>query len=207
MKINNLQLKKLNITALFDKVDQSTITSESIRDLFGLKPQDRANSPFIELPGTKVLIIPSLKKEIVIEPNRIQVSDTSSLELVKSGVVGDFKKVFEAFKGKAIFRAYGFNYGISLELQEKVSYDRLLSPSLKKLINGGELLEAGARIKYKKGNLKIDIQLVPGGQENQLGVLANMHHETDEIDFSKLKGELLANYREIRQAIKKFVKG
>lgn len=207
MKIKNLQLKKLNITALFDKVDQSSITSEKIRDLFGLKPEDKANTPFIDLPGTKVLIIPTLKKEVVIEPNRIQVSDTGPLEVTRSGVVGDFKKVFEAFKGKATFRAYGFNYAVSLELLEKISYDKLLSPSLKKLINGGELQEAGARIIYKKGNLRIDIQLVPEGQERQLGVLANIHHETNKIDFAKLNGELLANYKEITQAIKKFVKG
>lgn len=207
MKISNLQLKKLNITALFDKVDQSSITSESIRDLFGLKPQDKANSPFIDLPGTKVLIIPTLKKEVVIEPNRIQVSDIRPLELGKSRVVSDFKKVFEAFRGKATFRAYGFNYYISLELLEKVPYDKLLSPSLRKLINGGKLQEAGARVTYKKGNLRIDIQLVPGGQEKQLDVHANIHHETNEIDFAKLSGELLANYKEIRQAIEKFVKG
>lgn len=205
MKIENFQLKKLNITALFDKIDQSLITSERIRDLFVLKPEDKEKIFFINLPGIKVLIIPTLKKEVVIEPNRIQVSDTSSLNPEKSEVVADFKKVFEALKGKATFRAYGYNYDIAVELEEKVPYDDLLSPGLKKLINGGELQEAGARVIYKKGNLKIDIQLVPGGQEKQLGVHANIHHEINNIDFAKLNMELLDNYKEIEQAIEKFV--
>ncbi|PIZ65593.1 hypothetical protein CO051_01925 [Candidatus Roizmanbacteria bacterium CG_4_9_14_0_2_um_filter_39_13] len=74
MKIQNISLKKINVTALFDKVDQSHITSDEIRNLFSLKAQDRANTPFIELPGTKVLIIPTQKKEIVIEPNRLRVT-------------------------------------------------------------------------------------------------------------------------------------
>ncbi len=87
MKIQSLQLKKLNITALFDKIDQSQITSDAIRDLFDLKAPERANTPFIELPGTKVLIIPTLKKEIVIEPNRLRVSDASTEDPAKSKVI------------------------------------------------------------------------------------------------------------------------
>lgn len=87
MKIQNLQLKKINITALFDKIDQSQITSDAIRDLFDLKEPERANTPFIELPGTKVLIMPTLKKEVVIEPNRLRVSDSNVEDPVKSKVL------------------------------------------------------------------------------------------------------------------------
>lgn len=207
MKIKNFQIKKLNITALFDKVDQSQITSDAIRDLFKLKPQDRANTPFIDLPGTKILVIPTLKKEIVTEPNKLRVSDTGSEELSKSKVIDDFKKVYNAFSGNSKLRAYGFNYDISLQLSEKVSYNKLLSSSLKKAINGGKLLEAGARIVYSKEGRKVDIQIVPGGREMQLGIHANIHYETDTIDFVKLAKNLANDYKEIKQAVEKFVKG
>lgn len=207
MKIKNFQLKKLNITALFDKLDQSQITSEAIRDLFNLKPQDRANTPFIDLPGTKVLIIPTLKKEVVVEPNRLRVSDTSAEDLTKSEIINDFKKVYITFSGKSKLRAYGFNYDVSLQLEEDIFYNKLLSPSLKKLINGGKLLEVGARVVYSKGNRRIDIQIVPSGQEKQLGVHANIHYEADTIDFVKLSKKLSTDYKEIKQAIGKFAKG
>lgn len=207
MKIQNLQLKKLNITALFDKIDQSQITSESIRDLFDLKAHERANTPFIELPGTKVLIIPTLKKEVVVEPNRLRVSDASAEDPPKSKVISDFEKAYKKFSGKSILRAYGYNYDISLQLQEDISYDKLLSSSLKSLINGGKLLEVGARVVFSKAGRKFDIQIVPSGKEKQLEVHANVHYETERIDFTKLAKELLVDYREIEQAIKKFVKG
>lgn len=207
MKIQNLQLKRLNVTALFDKIDQSQITSEAIRDLFSLKAQERVNTPFIELPGTKVLIIPTLKKEVVIEPSRLRVSDNSTENPVKSKIISDFEKVHKAFSGKSKLRAYGYNYDISLQLQGDISYNRLLSSSLRRLINGGKLLEAGARVVYSKANRKIDIQIVPSGQEKQLEIHVNVHYETEKIDFAKLTEELLTNYEEIKQAIKKFVKG
>lgn len=207
MKIQNLQLKKISITALFDKIDQSNITSGAIRDLFDLKEPDKANTPFIELPGTKVLILPTLKKEVVIESNRLRVSDASVDDPVKSKVISDFKKAYEAFSGKSIVRAYGYNYDISLQFQEDISYDKLLSSDLKGLVNGGKLLEAGARVVYSKASRKFDIQIVPSGQEKQLEVHANVHYDTEEIDYSKLTKELAANYKEIEQAIKKFVKG
>lgn len=207
MKIQNLQLKKLNITALFDKIDQSNITSEAMRSLFDLKALDKANTPFIELPGTKVLIIPTLKKEVVIEPNRLRVSDASVDDLVKSRVISDFEKAYKAFSGKSTLRAYGYNYDISLQLQEDISYDKLLSSSLKNLVNGGKLLEAGARVAYIKASRKFDLQIVPSGQEKQLEVHANVHYEAEKIDFTKLAKELLADYKEIEQAINKFVKG
>lgn len=207
MKIQNLQLKKINITALFDKIDQSQITSDAIRDLFDLKEPERANTPFIELPGTKVLIIPTLKKEVVIEPNRLRVSDASTENPDKSKVVSDFEKIYKAFSGKSTLRAYGYNYDISLQLQGDISYDNLLSSSLKSLINGGKLLEAGARVVFTKGGRKFDIQIVPSGQEKQLEVHANVNYKTEGIDFTKLAKELLADYREIQQAINKFVKG
>lgn len=207
MKIQNLQLKKLNITVLFDKIDQSNITSKAIRDLFDLKATDRANTPFIELPGTKVLIIPTLKKEVVIEPNRLRVSDASVDDPVKSKVVRDFEKTYKAFSGKSTVRAYGYNYDISLQLQEDISYDKLLSSDLKSLVGGGKLLEAGARVVYSKAGRKLDIQIVPSGQEKQLEVHANVHYEAEKIDFAKLAKELSTDYKEIEQAIKKFMKG
>lgn len=207
MKIQSLQLKKINITALFDKIDQSQVTSDTIRDLFNLKEPDRANTPFIELPGTKVLIIPTLKKEVVIEPNRLRVSDSNVDDLAKSKVVNDFEKVYKAFSGKSTLRAYGYNYDISLQLQEDISYDKLLSSNLKSLINGGKLLEAGARVVFTKGDRKFDIQIVPSGQEKQLEVHANVHYETDKIDFTKLAKELLSDYKEIESSIKNFMKG
>lgn len=207
MKIQNLQLKKINITALFDKIDQASITSEAIRGLFDLKEPDKANTPFIELPGTKVLILPTLKKEVVIESNRLRVSDASVDDPVKSKVISDFKKAYEAFSGKSTVRAYGYNYDISLQFQDDISYDKLLSSDLKSLVNGGKLLEAGARVVYSKANRKFDIQIVPSGQEKQLEVHANVHYDTEKIDFSKLAKELATDYKEIEQAIKKFVKG
>ncbi len=207
MKIQNLQLKKINITALFDKIDQSQITSDAIRDLFGLKAPERASTPFIELPGTKVLIIPTLKKEVVIEPNRLRLSDASTEDPAKSKVISDFEKIYKAFSGKSTLRAYGYNYDISLQLQEDISYDKLLSSSLKSLVNGGKLLEAGARVAYSKAGRKFDIQIVPSGQEKQLEVHANVNYETEKIDFTKLAKELSTDYEEIEQAIKKFVKG
>ena len=207
MKIQSLQLKKINITALFDKIDQSQVTSNAIRDLFNLKEPDRANTPFIELPGTKVLIIPILKKEVVIEPNRLRVSDSDVEDPAKSKVVNDFEKVYKAFSGKSTLRAYGYNYDISLQLQEDISYDKLLSSNLKSLINGGKLLEAGARVVFTKGDRKFDIQIVPSGQEKQLEVHANVHYETDKIDFTKLAKELLSDYKEIESSIKNFMKG
>lgn len=206
MKIQNLQLKKINITALFDKIDQSQITSDAIRDLFDLKEPERANTSFIELPGTKVLIIPTLKKEVVIEPNRLRVSDSNVEDPVKSKVLNDFEKVYKSFSGKSILRAYGYNYDISLQLQGDISYDNLLSSSLKSLINGGKLLEAGARVVFTKGGRKFDIQIVPSGQEKQLEVHANVHYETEKIEFAKLKKELLSNYKEIEGSIKNFMK-
>ena len=207
MKIQNLQLKKLNITALFDKIDQSQITSEAMRNLFTLKEPERANTPFIELPGTKVLIIPTLKKEVVIEPNRLRVSDASVEDPAKSKVISDFEKAYKVFSGKSTFRAYGYNYDISLQLQEDVSYDKLLSSSFKSLINGGKLLEAGVRVVYNKAGRKFDIQIVPSGQEKQLEIHANVHYEAEKIEFTKLAKEMLTDYKKIEQAIKKFVKG
>jgi len=207
MKIKSFQLKKLNITALFDKVDQSQITSETMRDLFKLKPQDRANTPFIDLPGAKVLVMPTLKKEIVVEPNKLRVSDTKPEKLSKSRIVDDFKKIYGAFSGKSKLRAYGFNYDISLHLQENISYNKLLSSSLKKAINGGKLLEAGARVVYSKKGRRIDIQIVPGGQEKQLGVHANTHYEASMINFANLIKKISDDYGEVGQAVKKFVKG
>lgn len=207
MKIQMLRLKKLNITALFDKIDQSQITSDALRDLFNLKPEERANTSFIELPGTKVLIMPTLKKEIIIEPNRFRVSDASTESVAKSKVVSDFAKIYKAFSGKSTLRAYGYNYDISLQLQENISYDKLLSSSLKNIINGGKLLEAGARVVYNKIGRKFDIQIVPSGQEKQLEVHANVHYEAKKIVFTKLDKELSTDYKEIEQAIEKFVKG
>lgn len=207
MEIQSLQLKKINITALFDKIDQSQITSDAIRDLFVLKEPDRANTPFIELPGTKVLIIPTLKKEIVIESNRLRVSDANVGDPTKSKVVNDFEKVYKAFSGKSILRAYGYNYDISLQLQRNISYDKLLSSSIKNIINGGKLLEAGARVIFTKGGRKFDIQIVPSGQEKQLEVHANVHYETEKIDFTKLTKGLHSDYKEIEGSIKNFMKG
>ena len=94
-----------------------------------------------------------------------------------------------------------------LQLQEGISYDRLLSSSLKNIISGGKLLEAGARVVFTKGDRKFDIQVVPSGQEKQLEVHANVHYATEKIDFTKLTKELLVDYREIEKAIKNFAKG
>ncbi|MFH1602262.1 MAG: hypothetical protein ABIB61_04900 [Candidatus Shapirobacteria bacterium] len=207
MKIQSQQLKKLNITALFDKLDQSQVTSETIRDLFDLKGQEKENTPFVELPGTKVLIMPALKKEVVVEPNRLRVSDSNVEDLNKSKIVSDFEKIYEAFSGKSILRAYGFNYDIALQLRENISYDKLLSSSLKNIINGGELLEAGARVVFTKKGRKFDIQIVPSGQEKQIEVHANIHYESEKIDFTKLTKELVSNYKEIEGSIKNFMKG
>ena len=207
MKIQNIQLKKLNITALFDKIDQSQITSDTIRDLFSLKEPERANTPFIELPGIKVLIVPTLKKEVVVEISRLRVSDASTEDPTKSKIVSDFEKAYEAFSGKSVLRAYGYNYDISLQLQGDISYDKLLSPSLRSLLNGSKLLEAGARVVFNKAGRKFDIQIVPSGQEKQLEVHANVHYEAEKIDFAKLKKELIADYKEIEKAIKSFAKG
>lgn len=205
MKIQNIQLKKINITALFDKVDQSQITSEAIRSLFDLKPEEKANTPYIDLPGTKVLIIPTQRKEIAVEPNRLMVSDSNIDDPAKSKTVGNFKKVYNAFSGKSKLRAYGFNYDILLSLQDNFQYSSLLSGSLKRLLNGGTLKEVGARVIYDKGGRKIDIQVVPGGQQNQLSIHANAHHESNAINFTNLHKELLADYKEIKQAIQRFV--
>jgi len=207
MEIKKFELKKLNITALFDKIDQSSINSETIRDLFELKPQERANTPFIDLPGTKVLIIPALKKEVVVEPNRLRVSDTNQVNPSSSKIVNDFKKVYEAFGNKSKLRAYGFNYAISIQLEENISYNKLLSSSLKKLINSGKLIEAGARVVYRKKGRRIDIQIVPSTKEKQLDIHANVNYEVDAINFKKLTDELIADYKEINQAVEKFVKG
>lgn len=207
--INNYEnpkysIKKINITVLLDKVDQSQITSETIRNLFDLKPDEKANTPYIDLPGIKVLVIPTQRKEITVEPNRLMVSDSND-DLTKSKIVNDFKKVYDEFRGKSKLRAYGFNYDILLFTQENFQYSRLLSANLKKLLNEGMLKEAGARVVYDKGGRRIDIQVVPGGQPNQLGIHANVHHESNTINFTNLHKELLADYREINQAIQRFI--
>ena len=56
---------------------------------------------------------------------------------------------------------------------------------LKSLVNGGKLLEAGARVVYSKAGRKFDIQIVPNGQEKQLEVHANVNYETDKIISKK----------------------
>ena len=207
MKIQNQQLRKLNITALFDKIDQSQISGDLIRDALNLSPKDRSTTPFIELPGTKVLAIPTQRKEIVIEPNRLLVNDSSVKDPSKSTIISDFEVVYKAFSGKSRLIAYGFNYDIFLELSEDIQFKSFLSPRLAKLLNGGTIIEAGARVIYNKGGRRFDIQVVPGGKQNQLVIHANTHHELDKIHFKTLAKELSTDYKEIKQATQRFTEG
>jgi len=205
MKIVRSEIKKINITSLFDQVDQSQITSDAIRNLFDLKPEEKANTPFIELPGTKVLILPVTKKEVVIEPNRMRVSDSSATDPKASAIVKDFEKVNEKFRAQSKLIAYGFNFEFLVQLSENMDYSLLLSDPLKRVLEKNDLIEAGSRIVYKKGQHRIELQFVPAPQKDQIVVLSNVHNESDTINYSSLQAELIAFYKDVLEAIKRFI--
>lgn len=205
MKIVKSEIKKINITSLFDQVDQSQITSHAIRDLFDLKPEEKANTPFIELPGTKVLILPVSKKEVVIEPNRIRVNDSSSSDPTSSSIVKNFEEVNEKFRTQSKLIAYGFNFELLVQLSEDMDYNLLLSNPLKRVLEKNNLIEAGSRIVYKKGEHRIELQFVPAPQKDQIVVLSNVHIESDVINYSSLQAELIAFYKDVSGAVKRFI--
>lgn len=205
MKIIKSEIKKINITSLFDQLDQSQITSDAIRNLFDLTPEEKANTPFIELPGTKVLILPISKKEVVIEPNRIQVNDRSSLDPSRSSIAKDFKGVNEQFKAKSKLIAYGFNFEFLVQLSENMDYTLLLSEPLKRVLEKNSLIEAGSRIVYEKGEHRIELQFIPAPQKDQIVVLSNVHKESNIITYSSLQSESIAFYKDVSAAIIRFI--
>ena len=146
MKIQGL--KNLNITLLFSApLNHLLISQADVIKLFTTGDPQKDIFNFVEASGLKVAIFPNQKKDIVFESLRVVLNDKNEVEIDKSTLITDFRKVLDSsFIDKTKIIAYGFNYDFLIELDNN---NDLISTKISKIPNI-TIKSAGINISFEK---------------------------------------------------------
>lgn len=200
MEVQSQEIKQLNITAVFEKIDHSSVTAEALRKALELSEQEAARSPFMDLPGLKSLANLDSRKDVSLEANRLRANDKSGKEPSDSDLIKYFQRVFE-LADKTNLVAYGFNYDMLVKVDEPVDYKTFVSPKILSVLGVEAPLGAGTRIIYEKDGKRIDFQTAPVSDPQQMVIHFNVHYEASVIDFESLQDQFVKDYGEVERII------
>ena len=205
MKIKSQEIKNLNITAVFEEIDHTLITSEKMREIFELSEKEKKNSPFIEpSPNVKILVIPGRQKEIIIEEKQLRVNEKSGKEPNESELEKYFQIAFDSLVDKTKLIAYGFNYDILVKLEKKINFEKLLGKGvLKSLESVGNISESGVRVLFEKEEKRYLLITAPTEDPYKMRFLLNTHYTLKEIYLQGLQKQINENYLELIKIIKR----
>ena len=205
MKIKSQEIKFFNITAVFEEIDHTLITSEKMREIFELSEKEKKNSPFSEpTPAVKILDIPNKRKKMVVEEKRLIINDNSGLEPKKSELEKYFQIALNNLVDKTKVEAYGFNYNILVKSEKKINFEKLLGRDiLKSLELGSYILKSDVRVLFKKGKKRYLLKTYSTGDPYEIGFLLNAHYSSKKIYFKRLKKQINENYLELIKIIER----
>ena len=191
------KLQQVNFTAVYnDRINHSVIKTDDIARSLGAN--DNEQKTVFEAPGVKVIILPQLKKEVVLEANRVVLNDNSGSDIGESSLPEDFYKLSDKLPGSV--GAYGFNYTIIIESSEAIDFSDFLSDHLKQVF--GDIIGSGVTIKYGSGSTEYTMQLAPAGIKTEMIVSLNVNYASREIPPSEdLSAELTKNYEELTKKV------
>lgn len=200
MQIQSQKITKLNITAVFRKINHSRLSAEMMRNIFQLNKKD--NSPFFEpSPDVKILLLPTEKKDALVEHNRLLINDYSGEKPTESSLIKYFKTAFDNLTDKSKITAYGFNYDLLIKSKNKINFKKFLGNTLLKSLLTTSILESGVRVLFDKAQLRYDLQIVPAGSPNNILIHINAHYSSKKINFQDLKKQFNKHYLELIKII------
>jgi hypothetical protein len=207
MKIESREIKQLNITAIFEEINLSRINPKELLDTLNLREKDKKTMTIFEAPGVKILIVPTLGKEIIIQQNRFLINDKNSKDVKNSEIIEDFQKFMNKLAiDTTKLSAYGFNYDILIQVKEPLNYKDFAGSALLKTLNGAHLLKAGTRMIYqkedKKEDKKYDLQTAPAGDSTNFILHLNVHYASNKLEYSRIKSQFVKDFKEINNIIK-----
>lgn len=189
MKIQ--ELKNLNITLLFSApLNHLLISQDKLSKIFDTSdPQEKIQN-FVEAPGLKLMIFP--KKDIVFEPARLIVSDKSGIDIEKSALIDDFRKIFNSDSiDSTKVSAYGFNYDVLVEMDDNGKLSDIVGSKLSVLAN---IKNGGAMVSFEKEGINYVLEIKPAKDKIFLAHL-NAHISSNKIPSDPtLKRELAFNF-------------
>lgn len=204
MRVKSQEIKQLNITAIFQEIDHTSITAEKLRKIFELSEKEEKNSPFLELsPNIKILGMPNRQKDIIVEAKRLKVNDNSGKESSESDLIKYFEIAFNNLIDKNKLTAYGFNYDILITSREKIDFKKFIGRDLLKTLSGISIIETGIRLILSKKGKRYDLQISPTGDPYKILFHSNAHFSLKKINFSQLQKQFNENYLELLEIIKK----
>lgn len=198
MKIQGL--KNLNITLLFSApLNHLLISQPDVVKLFSIGDQQKDPFNFVEAPGLKVIIFPNQKKDIAFESLRVSLNDKSEVEIDKSTLITDFRKILNGgFIDQSKIIAYGFNYDFLVQLDNS---NDLIGAKISKIpdIN---IKSAGVNISFEKDGLTHMLTITPTGQEKIFLAHFNSHFNSSSIpEDNILKTQLQEQVNEFKKII------
>jgi len=198
MKIQGL--KNLNITLLFSvPLNHLLISQADVIKLFSTGDSQKDLFNFVEAPGLKVAIFPNQKKDIAFESLRVSLNDKSEVEIDKSTLITDFRKVLDSgFIDKSKIIAYGFNYDFLIELDNS---NDLIGAKISK-IPDITIKSAGVNISFEKDGLTHMLTITPTGQEKKFISHFNSHFNSNDIPTNEiLKTQIQEQFNEFKEMI------
>ena len=191
MKIQSLQNN--NITVLFSApLNHLLISQDKLSKIFDTSDPQQNIRNFVEAPGLKLMIFPTQKKDIAFEPARLVVSDKSGVDIEKSALINDFRKVFnsDAIDPTKV-AAYGFNYDVLVEM-DRGSLGDIVGQKLSNLPN---VKNGGAMVSFEKEGINYVLEIKPAKDKIFLAHL-NAHISSNKIpDDLILRSELASNFK------------
>ncbi len=201
MKIQGL--KNLNITLLFSApLNHLLISQADVIKLFTTGNPQKDLFNFVEAPGLKVAIFPNQKKDIAFESLHIRLNDKNEIEVDKSTLIDDFRKVLNSgFIDKSKIIAYGFNYDFLVELENG---NDLIGAKISKIPNIN-IKSVGVNISFEKDGLTHMLTMTPTGQGKIFIASFNSHFNSNDIPADEiLKTQLqeqVSKFKEITKSL------
>lgn len=197
MKIQGL--KNLNITLLFSApLNHLLISKDDVVALFKTGDAQKDLFNLIEAPGLKVVIFPNQKKDIAFETSRISLNDKSEVEIEKSTIISDFRKVLghRIFTDQSKIVAYGFNYDLLVELEHG---DDLIGEKIAQ-IPGITIKSAGINLSFEKDELAHTLTITPTGQEKVFLAHFNSHFSSTNVpEDATLRAQMASQFKEFKE--------
>lgn len=199
MKIQGL--KNLNITLLFSSpLNHLLISQGDIVKLFSTGDTQKDLFSFVEAPGLKLAIFPNQKKDIAFENLRVSLNDKSEVEIEKSTIVTDLRKVLDnkLLVDQSRLVAYGFNYDFLVEMDNS---NDLIGKKISDL-SGIKIKNVGVDVSFEKNGLTHRLTIAPTGQEKIFLIHFNSHINSVGIPENEvLSKQIVAQSNEFREIL------
>ncbi|MBU1165227.1 hypothetical protein KKA15_06760 [Patescibacteria group bacterium] len=198
MKISSIKLKKPNITALFSETTQS-IGTDSIKPVLSID-NEKDKPVYIDIPPSKVILLPNRGIEIIIENNRLLINDVSTEINNFKKLTDHFEKVYEVFRNLSV-KAYGFNFVFIIDCDE-INFNKMLSNQLNKIVGKNKILKVGNFVIFNKNDKRIQLEITSVDNSNkQLVISTNVNHSQNSIPIESLKKDIQEDYNQLKEII------